>query len=326
MKQGQAQPFGRAQQRPGPWATAKAVIAKIPDRPIASAGRLLGTVAYVLDRRHRRIVMRNLAFAHAQWSAERIREISRRVFQSTAITLLQILQMTCYSREEVLKRVRILGREHLDLAVQNPRGSIMITAHLGNWEMAALFASCYLDEPMAAVARQLESKRLDQWLNRLRTRFGNTILDKKGALPKMARLLRRGKTLGILIDQGTTRSEGVEVTFFGRKALATPAAALLAQRYGSSVVPGFCVRDGKDRLTLIVEPPLSLKQTKDSRADAQINTQIMTEAIEKAVRTYPEQWFWFHKRWKRHYPELYPEDLARRRRRREKRKARHQKH
>jgi KDO2-lipid IV(A) lauroyltransferase len=142
----------------------------------------------------------------------------------------------------------------------------------------------------------------------------------------MARLLRRGKTLGILIDQGTTRSEGVEVTFFGRKALATPAAALLAQRYGSSVVPGFCVRDGKDRLTLIVEPPLSLKQTKDSRADAQINTQIMTEAIEKAVRTYPEQWFWFHKRWKRHYPELYPEDLARRRRRREKRKARHQKH
>jgi len=71
-----------------------------------------------------------------------------------------------------------------------------------------------------------------------------------------------------------------------------------------------------------VEPPLKLHKTDDVRADLQTNTQIMTDSVEKLIRLYPEQWLWFHKRWKRHHPNLYPEDLARRQRQREKRRAR----
>ena len=100
------------------------------------------------------------------------------------------------------------------------------------------------------------------------------------------------------------------------------AAALLAQRYGSAVLPAYCVRERDGRLVVHVAPPVPIQKTKDSQADLQANTQMMTDAIEKAVRAYPDQWFWFHKRWKRYYPHLYPEDLARRKRRREKRKAR----
>jgi len=175
------------------------------------------------------------------------------------------------------------------------------------------------------VARQIQSNTLGRWIHRLRVRFGNIVLDKRRALPKMARTLRNGKALGLLIDQGTRLSEGVEVTFFGRTANATPAAALLARRYNSPVVMVFCIREADDRLTLVVEPPLALKRTDDLDADVQANTQIMTSTIEKAVRAYPEQWFWFHKRWKRHYPYLYPEDLARRQRRKEKKRVRSRK-
>lgn len=138
----------------------------------------------------------------------------------------------------------------------------------------------------------------------------------------MARMLRQGNILGLLIDQGTKFSEGVEVTFLGKTVTATPAAALLARRYNSPVLPGFCVREKDNSLTLIVKPPLNLQKTKDSRADLRVNTQIMTDAIEEAVRAYTEQWFWFHKRWKRHYPHLYPEDIARRQKRRQKKIAR----
>ena len=230
--------------------------------------------------------------------------------------------MTCFSSEDILRKVRIRGKENLVDCMSSPEGVILISAHLGNWEMAHLLASCYLQEPLVLVARRIESQTLDRWIQRLRSRFGSIVLDKKQALGKMARALKQGGVVGLLIDQGTKRSEGVEVSFFGRAATATPAAALLARRYNSPVLPAFCVREADGGLTLVVEPPMSLQRTQDPGADMKENTQRMTSAVEKAVRAYPEQWFWFHKRWKWHYPYLYPEDLAMRRRRREKRIAR----
>jgi len=305
--------------------TLTAFIASIPQKHIAHVGRLLGMFAYIVDLRHRRIVRRNLQFTHPEWSRESIQKLSKRVFQNIGITLTEICQMTCFSREDILGKVRIRGEENLLNAIKSPKGIIMISAHLGNWEMAPLLVSCYLQKPLVLVARQIQSNTLGRWIHRLRGRFGNIVLDKKRALPKMARTLRNGKALGLLIDQGTKRSEGVEVSFFNRTVTATPAAALLARRYDSPVLPAFCIREADATLTLVAEPPLALKRTEDLHADLKENTQIMTSAIEKAVRAYPEQWFWLHKRWKRHYPYLYPEDLARRQRRKEKKTMRSRK-
>jgi len=139
---------------------------------------------------------------------------------------------------------------------------------------------------------------------------------------KLVRTLRKGKMIGLLIDQGTSRGEGVDVTFFGRKTNATYSASLLAARYNCPVLPVYCIRECDAELTVVVDPPLKLHKTDDVRADLQTNTQIMTDSVEKIIRLYPEQWLWFHKRWKRHYPDLYPEDLARRRHQKEKRRAR----
>jgi KDO2-lipid IV(A) lauroyltransferase len=309
----------------GFFGTLSALIAGIPQRHIAGAGRFVGLLAYVTDGRHRRIVRRNLQFIHPEWSSARIQRLSERVFQNMGITFLEICQMTCFSREDILRKVRIRGKEYLLNAMKSPNGVIMISAHIGNWEMAHLFVCCYLQKPLLLVARKIQPGVLDRWIHRLRSNFGNIIVYKKRALPKMARTLHHGKALGLLIDQEPKHSEGIEVTFFGRRATATPAPALLARRYNSPVLPAFCVREADARLTLVVEPPLVLKRTGDLRADLKENTQIMTSAIEKAVRAYPEQWFWFHKRWRGHYPYLYAEDLARRRQRREKRKARSKK-
>ena len=288
------------------------LVTGIPQKHLVFVGNLLGVLVYAIDYRHRRIVARNLKFTHSDWSATRIRKLSIRVFQNFGITVLEILQLPHLSGEDILRKVRIRGKQNLINALKGPKGIIMISAHLGNWEMSTLFTSNYFRKPVVAVARQIKPKALDRWVYRLRTRFGNTILDKKGALPAMARTLHKGNILGILIDQGPKRSEGVDVEFLGRVTTATPAAAMLARRFDSTVLPAFCVREPDGGLTLVVEPPLALKKTKDSRADLQINTQIMADAIGKAVSTYPEQWFWFHKRWKRHHPHLYKEDLARR--------------
>jgi len=291
-------------------------IANISHRHIVSAGRLLGLLAYTLDTRHRRIVRRNLTFVYPEWSRVRVLKLSRSIFENAGVTILEICQMTCFTKEDISEKIHVRGKEYLLEAMQNPGGLIMVSALLGNWEMITMCISLYLQKPVVAIARKIYPQVLDRWFHRQRTRFGTEIFDKKKALSRMARVLRQGNALGLLIDQGTKRSEGIDVTFFGRNVTATPAAALLARRYGSSVLPVFCVREASTGLTVVVEPSLILKKTTDSRADLKTNTQIMTDAIEKAVRKYPDQWFWFHKRWKRHYPHLYPEDLARRQRRR----------
>ena len=293
-------------------------IADLPQKNIVRAGRLLGMLVRIFDRRHRRIIRRNLKFIYPEWSRQDIRQFSRRVYKNVGITFLEICQMTCFSREKILQKVRIRGDKHLISAMKNHKGAIIISAHIGNWEMANLFCSAYLNSPLVVVARQVSPKILNNWIISLRSRFGNIILDKKKALPKMVRALRQGKILGLLIDQGTKFSEGQEVNFFGRKVTATPAAALLARRYQCPVLPAFCIREPDNTLTMWVEPPLKLKKTDNLPADLKDNTQIMISAIEKTVKTYPDQWFWFHKRWKRHYPQLYPEDLARKQRRKEK--------
>lgn len=298
------------------------LIAKVPHRHIVSVGRALGSISYFFDFRHRRIVTRNLNFIYSGWPQDKIKKIARRVFQNLAIAGLEVCQTSCFTREDVLRISRIHGEDILRDAIKSQRGIIFISAHIGNWEMAPLFTSCYYSHPVTSIARRLQSAAIDGWIYKTRTRFGNEILDKKNALPKMARLLRKGGTLGILIDQGTLVSEGVEVSFFDKMVTATPGAAVLARRYGSIVLPAYCIREDDGELTLRVEEPLNMQETDDSQADLLINTQTMMDAIEKMVDTYPEQWLWAHKRWKRHYPYLYHEDIQRRRRRREKRLAR----
>jgi len=294
------------------------LFAAIPINILCFWGKMLGALIYYLDIPHRRIVTRNLKFTYPEWADEEICKVSRRIFQNLGITILEILQMAFFSKEDFLRNIRIKGEEHLLNAVDGGKGVIIISAHLGNWEAASLFAPCYFGYPATVVARKIESGMINRWIFKLRTRFGNSIIDKEGALPEMMQTLRDGKILALLIDQGTKISEGVELTFFDKKVTVTPAAAMLALRCKSPVLPVFCIREEDQKLTIIIETPIQLVRTKDLRDDLRTNTQIMTDVIEKAIRKYPDQWLWLHKRWKRFYPDLYPEYIARRKRRRAK--------
>jgi Kdo2-lipid IVA lauroyltransferase/acyltransferase len=299
----------------------KKFVVSIPKKYIVKVGNILGGLAYLLDARHRRIAKRNLRFAYPEWPLDKINKLSIKTFQNMGITVLEICQMTCFSKEDILQKVRIKGKENLLNTIKSPKGIIMISAHIGNWEMGHLFVSIYMQKSLIVVV-QNQPVFIERIIHKLRTSTGNTIISKKGAMIKLVRTLRKGKMIGLLIDQGTSRREGVDVTFFGHKTNATYAASLLAARYNCPVLPVYCIREPDANLTVVVAPPLKLHKTDDVRADLQTNTQIMTDSVEKIVSLYPEQWLWFHKRWKRHHPELYPEDLARRRRQREKRKAR----
>ena len=194
-------------------------IASVPHKRIASIGRGLGMLIYGIDVRHRRIVRRNLKFVYPEWSTERVKRKSKRVFQNLGITILEICQMSCFSRDDIINKVKIRGEEHLLNAMHNDKGAILISAHLGNWEIGLLYLVLHFNLPIVSVVRRLRNNLVNRWIHRLRTRFGNRIIDKDDALPEMVRVLRQGKILGIMIDQGTKSSLGVKITFFGNISL-----------------------------------------------------------------------------------------------------------
>ena len=295
------------------------ILSAIPPSQVAFTGRCLGILAHLLDGRHRNIVTTNLKFTHPQWSRDTIHDLSGKIFQHLGATLFSILQINGFTRHQILAAVRIRGERHLHNAFRNPKGAIVISGHLGNWEMGILFCSLYMQQPMVLVARPIEIGVIDRWLYRFRTRFGNVIIDKKNALPHLKHALRHGAVVGLMIDQEPKHKDGVDVDFMGRTVSTTPAVALMARRYDVPVFPTYCVREKDGGLTFVMEPPLKLQKTGDIRADLQANTQAMTHAIETAIRTYPDQWFWCHKRWKKYYPHLYKDLLARQERRARKR-------
>ena len=289
---------------------AKRFVAHIPRSHVLFFGKILGYLIYCSAVPQRRIVRRNLKISGISPSPKQIRKLSRKIFKHFGITIMELLQMPCLTHQELISKVHIEGEEIFREALSRQKGIILISAHLGNYEMAWQFVPCFMGMQMTGVAKKMRNARLNRLIHSIRTRFGNKIVYKKGALPEMMQTLRQGAMVAILMDI-SRRFDGVEVDFFGRRATATPAAAMLALRCKSPIIPAFCHRTKNGRLIVCIEPPVEMKRTGDLRHDLKINTQRITDRVERAIFRHPEQWNWMLKRWKEFYPGLYPESEKR---------------
>jgi len=182
------------------------------------------------------------------------------------------------------------------------RGSIIISPHLGNWELL-VFAWSALREPISYLARPLDNPKLEELTVSLRTRFGNQPINKTNAVSTAINILRNGGTLGILADVNTHPKEGVFVTFFGVPACTTTGPAMLAMRTNAVIIPICGVWDETAGKYIavhgrIIEPA----KTGDRKADILTTTAAFTAEVEKLIHAYPEQWMWIHKRWKTRPP------------------------
>jgi KDO2-lipid IV(A) lauroyltransferase len=267
-------------------------------------GRLVGGLLYWCAYPQRRIVGRNLAFALPELTRRERRRIARAVFRNYGCVLVETILSGWFSLEEIRRRVALNGGERFAQAAAAGRGVLAVSAHIGNWELALHGMPGYFGRPLTAVAKRFKSDWIEKRLHARRTRFGNTVLYKKGSLVEMTRVLRAGGVLVMMVDMAR-RKDGIEVEFFGKRATATPAAAMLALRCRAPVVPAFSHRDPDGRIIVSCGEPIEMRRSGDLRADLRENTQRITAAVEQAVRAHPGQWHWMMKRWKDYYPDLY---------------------
>lgn len=258
----------------------------------------LGRFLYALDDRHRRIALRNLALAFPEKGIKEREAIARSAFTNLGRVAAEFTFTPRLSERNIGRYVSFEGLENFHRAREKGKGVIFLTAHYGNWEWMAAAFPLFSGHPSYVVFRPMDSRFLDGVVQRLRTSTGNRSIPKQKAMGQILRLLKGGKTVGILLDQNMAWQEGVFVDFFGEEACTNTGMALLALKTGAAVLPVFNLRGKDGRYRAIIEPEIPLIRTTNKDADVLQNTQLFTRVIERYIRDDPDHWLWVHQRWK----------------------------
>jgi KDO2-lipid IV(A) lauroyltransferase len=268
----------------------------LPVAVVERAGAVLGLVAYLFDRAHRRIARRNVAAAFPARSAAEQRVIVRGAFAHFGRLLFELLKFSTLTPAAMLARVEFEGDERVRQAYAQGKGVLFVTGHFGFWELQAMVHALRL-RPMAVVARALDNRALNDLLEQIRTRTGNTVIYRQGTIRRVLRLLHAGEGVGILIDQHIQSRDAISVKFFDRPAATTSVVAALALRTGAPVVPLFALPLGGGRYRMIYEHPVQ-PPPEDAPDAVHDFTQRCTDVLEMYVRRHPELWLWMHRRWR----------------------------
>jgi Kdo2-lipid IVA lauroyltransferase/acyltransferase len=268
----------------------------MPDALVAACGDLVGALVFVVDRPHRRVAEANLARAFPSRSAPERRAIVRAVFKHFGRLLFAFLKFSTLSPEQILARVEFDGGERVRLAYGQGKGVLFITGHFGFWELHAV-AHPLQFEPIGVLARTLDNARLNELLEQIRQRTGNTVIYRQGSIRRVMRMLSDKHGVAVLIDQHIQGPDAVYVEFFERPAATTSAVAALALRTGAPVVPVFALPLPGGRYRLIYEHPVEPPRA-DSEDAIREFTQRCTDVLEMYVRRHPELWLWMHRRWR----------------------------
>ncbi len=190
-------------------------------------------------------------------------------------------------------------------ALEDKRGIILVSAHLGNWEIGLQYLACHFGKRVHIVVRPLVPRWLDRRVNQARTRFGNHLISKRKAFPKMLKAIREEGIVALMVDL-SSRKQSVAVDYFGHRTRVSPAAAMLAARCGAPIIAAFTFRNPDGSFTIEVSAPVAVRRSGSLKNDLTYNSQRITDIVEQAVRKHPDQYFWMQKRWKDYYPHLYP--------------------
>lgn len=268
-------------------------------RAVARAlGAAIGALVWHLASRLRKVGLRNLELAFPEKTVEERTRILRGEYRSLGWQLAEFCKMRTYTREQASQFIRYDGLERFLSAKQRGRGVLVLTAHLGAWELSSFYHSL-MGYPMSMVIRRLDNPRVDAFVDGIRSMHGNRTLHKDDFARGLLQTMRRGDAVGILMDTNMTPPQGVFVPFFGIEACTASGLARVAMHSGAAVLPGFLVWEANERkYVLHFGEELELVRTGDIERDIVANTALFTATLERYIRQYPDQWLWVHRRWK----------------------------
>ena len=281
------------------YAVAWAVVRSLEWTPLAAAHALARCYTRLLDfaiPRLRRVAERNLRLAMPELDAPARRAIVAGVIRSIARLLVSLARFPSIGAHNLDRWIRIEGLDHVAAALEQGRGVLFATAHMGNWELSA-FAHALASGPMSVLVRPLDNPLIDRMVERRRGLSGNRIIFKKDFARTILKALAANDKVGILIDQNASLDTGVFVDFFGIPACAGTGFAKLAAHSGAAVIQAYALwMEDEGRYLLRFNPPTPIS------GDAVRDTAALHAGLEATIRAHPDQWLWIHRRWKTRPP------------------------
>jgi KDO2-lipid IV(A) lauroyltransferase len=270
------------------------VVRSIPKslRPVVGKG--LGAL-YFLFPKHRKRTTENLSASFSDASKEEIVRIAKGVYSNLGLNLIEFIEIDRLSRKEVEDRVEIVGIENLIGAISENRGVVMVTSHIGNWELAGR-ALTYRGFCLNVVARKQKNGLVEKLIRERREKAGLKVIYSDSAKTEVLKALSKGEIVVILADQDAGK-RGVFVKFFKRPASTTPSPILFALRKKVLLIPFYDIRIDQRRHRVVIEPPFCLVNTGNLKRDVEENLLRLSNLFEAVIKEHPEQWFWLHNRW-----------------------------
>lgn len=269
----------------------------LPDAVVRRLATSLATAMRLISPRHARIAMTNLQLAFGQEKTkDELRRMRAQCYHHLGLCLAEFMRLSHMSPEEIRALAELRGKEHIEAALAEGRGAILLTGHLGNWEIAGsrIAAEGF---PVNVIARAQRDDEITDYIRGTREEMGMRVFHRDVAVRNSLRALQRNELVGILLDQNAGE-EGVFVDFFGHLASTAPGAAAFALKTRAAVLPTFGWRQADNTHIIEISAPVPLTDTGDRESDLLANTARYTKIIEQQIRRHPEQWFWLHKRWK----------------------------
>ena len=258
-------------------------------------GNSLGSIFYVASRRYRVVALNNLRAAYRNEKSEaEIKSIAKQVFRHFTRGAFEFFYLLSLSREQVDELIDLEGAEHLDKALAEGRGCIIITAHYGNWELMARKAAIR-GYKVNVIARDSDDPGMTGITTRIRENGGYRVFDRDQPIIGAFRALKKNECLGILPDQN--ESDGIFIDFFSRPVATAQGPAVLSLKSGAPIVPVFAPRVG-EKYVATVYPRIEFEPSGDEEKDIHDLMTLINRVIEEEVRRNPSQWLWLHDRWK----------------------------
>ncbi len=260
--------------------------------------KVISFLFWHLDFFRKKIVLRNLEIAFPHKTKQEQKEIAKKIYQNYTRYIVDIIQNITISKEELNKKVTIIGEENIKKAIESKKPIVFMTAHFGNWELVPKVIGANYT-PMVVLMREFENRVVGEFFKKSRNSFNISTINKDGSAKEIIKAFKDRKALGILIDQHSNSPKSIDVEFFGKKVKFNRGISVLANKFHALVVPMFSYqKDGKYFIEFQKPKSFSKKDTIESFTQWQAST------IEEMIKKHPSEYYWFHKRFK-NIPNIY---------------------
>lgn len=271
------------------------IVLSLPVKLAYKIAIFVSDLHYLFADKDRRAVRENLRVIFPEKPERQIRKIRLQMSRNFAKYLADFFRFEKINPQYIKEKICIENKHYLDEALSGGKGVIIVTAHLGNWELGGLVVALS-GYPFWVVALPHKDKRVDDFFNFQRKSKGVNVIPLGHAVRASLNVLKENKILGLAGDRDFTE-KGIVLDFFGKPTFFPEGPATFVLKTGAAIIPGFMLRNDDDTFTLKIEQPLEFTPSGSKENDILELITRYKKIFEDYIRKYPEQWYMFRKFW-----------------------------